>query len=150
MFILLSFVSQGAIIVTDWWLSRWSDSFTELVQNGTNITNISVLDRRSIFGLTNRMTIIIYSCLLLATWILTAGRCIATVKIAVDSAKTFHNRMLKSIMAAPIYFFDTNPVGNWSLDCFLLLDVTRYLDEINILYCLMLAYYFPFLRSRVE
>ncbi|EDV26683.1 uncharacterized protein TRIADDRAFT_22330, partial [Trichoplax adhaerens] len=111
LFLLISLISQGSIVVTDWWLSRWSDSFTNSMSNGNNSSNIHVLDRRSAFGLTNRMTIIIYSCLLLVTWILTATRCIATVKIAIDSAINFHNRMLNSILAAPIYFFDTNPVG---------------------------------------
>ncbi|EDV26684.1 uncharacterized protein TRIADDRAFT_22580, partial [Trichoplax adhaerens] len=111
LFLLISLISQGSIVVTDWWLSRWSDSFTNSMSNGSNSSNIHVLDRRSAFGLTNRMTIIIYSCLLLVTWILTATRCIATVKIAIDSAINFHNRMLNSILAAPIYFFDTNPVG---------------------------------------
>ena len=110
-FITISIVSQGSITVTDWWLSRWSDGFAKYspIQNQSDATNI--LDHRSIFGLTNRIAIIIYSCLLIGAWILTATRCIGTVKIVTKSAKTYHNRMLKSILAAPIYFFDTNPIG---------------------------------------
>ena len=116
-FILVSFISQGSIVITDWWLSRWSDGFTKLTPSPNQSDDTNILDQRTIFGLTNRTTIVIYSCLLVCAWTLTAIRCIGTTKIVIQSARTFHNRMLKSILAAPIYFFDTNPVGMVNLLC---------------------------------
>ncbi|EDV26685.1 uncharacterized protein TRIADDRAFT_22415, partial [Trichoplax adhaerens] len=110
-FIFLLFVSvasQTLTVITDWWLSRWSDNFTTMIANGSNT---SILNEKSIFGLTNGTTIIIYSCLLIGSWILTSARCILCIKLVMDSARSFHHRMLKSILEAPIYFFDTNPVG---------------------------------------
>ncbi|RDD39481.1 Multidrug resistance-associated protein 4 [Trichoplax sp. H2] len=108
--ILMSIVSQGAIVLTDWWLSRWSDSFVKASANESS-SNVTVLEETALFGLTNRMTIVVYSCLLIGAWILNMCRCLLTVKLVIDSARIFHNRMLKSVLHAPIYFFDTNPVG---------------------------------------
>ena len=108
----ISIVGQGAGVITDWWLSRWSDTFVVSPTNMSTTSNSTILEEVSLFGLTNRMVIIIYGCLLIGAWILNISRCLSTIKMVTDSAKNFHDRMLQSILKAPIFFFDTNPVGN--------------------------------------
>lgn len=109
--LLISVTSQASTVTTDWWLSQWSDNFVKIAGNGSN-RSVNVLDEKSTFGLTNRMTIIIYSCLLISAWMLTTARCILCIKLVMDSARNFHHRMLQSVLHAPIHFFDVNPVGN--------------------------------------
>lgn len=117
--VLISIIGQGAGVITDWWLSRWSDAFAIPLMN-SSASNLTILEEESLFGLTNRMIIIIYSCLLIGAWTLNISRCLLTIKMVTDSAKNLHDQMLQSILKAPIYFFDTNPVGNFNFLKYLL------------------------------
>ena len=40
-------------------------------------------------------------------------RAVLTFLICLAAARTLHNKMFRSILRAPILFFDTNPVGVW-------------------------------------
>jgi len=63
------------------------------------------------FDLTTFQTIGIYSGIVGGSVAIVTLKAILTFLICHSAARTLHNRMFRSILRAPILFFDTNPVG---------------------------------------
>ncbi|EDV27232.1 uncharacterized protein TRIADDRAFT_10225, partial [Trichoplax adhaerens] len=100
LFILLCVISQATAIFTDWWLARWSDSFS----NGSY--NDSYL-----YGISKDTTISIYGVLVVVSTLLSISRSVMIAAMAVNASKSLHNQMFSSVIKTLVYFFDTNPLG---------------------------------------
>ena len=92
----------------DWWLSRWSNQFSILPQNLTNAEKIASV---TLFDLHIGSIIGIYSSLLICSIALALCRCIMSTTTTVNAAKSFHNRMLQSVIQTAMRFYDVNPAG---------------------------------------
>ena len=99
-FILLCVISQASTIFTDYWLSKWSDSFANGTYNNTYL-----------YGLNKDSTIIIYGALVAVSTLLSISRSVMIAAMAVNASKNLHNQMFNSVIKTLVYFFDTNPLG---------------------------------------
>lgn len=61
--------------------------------------------------LTERNAIIIYSCLVCCTMIITVSRSIAFFRYCMTASTRLHNKMFDKIVYATMRFFNTNPPG---------------------------------------
>ncbi|KAL3847448.1 hypothetical protein ACJMK2_018354 [Sinanodonta woodiana] len=120
-FILLVFLclaAQGSYIMSDWWLSRWSnqeeakhaarDRDSHLRQQGHNETNITIPH------VDTHLNIGVFSGIIGSVFFFGLLRALIFFKVAVDASKTLHNQMFEKILRTQIGFFDSNP-------CFLLI-----------------------------
>ncbi|XP_022343366.2 ATP-binding cassette sub-family C member 4-like isoform X1 [Crassostrea virginica] len=113
--VVLCLISQAAYIVSDWWLSRWSNNEEnrgELIKKdsllrsqGFNTTNITIPDSETDFN------VYVYGGVISSVFVFGLLRALMYFKVAVDAAKHLHNRMFRRLLRVPIRFFDTNPVG---------------------------------------
>ncbi|KAL5005221.1 hypothetical protein ScPMuIL_018677 [Solemya velum] len=113
--VLLNLVAQVSYVMSDWWLSRWSneeearhaaieeDSRLHLI--GYNLTNVTI---PTVDTYTN---VYIFSGIIGGVFVFGLLRALMFFKVAVDASQTLHNRMFSRILRTPITFFDTNPVG---------------------------------------
>ncbi|EDV27231.1 uncharacterized protein TRIADDRAFT_54969 [Trichoplax adhaerens] len=108
MFILICAISQTSTIFCDWWLSQLSDQFTRLPDNLTNAEKIASV---TLFDLHIGSIIGIYSALLICSLLLALGRCLMSTTTTVNAAKSFHDKMLQSVVQTRMQFYDTNPAG---------------------------------------
>ncbi|EDV28837.1 uncharacterized protein TRIADDRAFT_19619 [Trichoplax adhaerens] len=122
--IILCAISQGCAITADWWLSQWCNSFVVVANSSVasdnssatsfvnNAFNSSVeLDQVLLYGLSNRLVIIIYGALVFITVSLCLLRSTTIAKVAVNASRNLHSLMFKSVMKAPIHFLASNPSG---------------------------------------
>ncbi|XP_064639147.1 ATP-binding cassette sub-family C member 4-like isoform X1 [Lineus longissimus] len=113
--VVLNILAQVAYILCDWWLSYWAvkeeqrhaaqqlhDNLTFSGYNQTNIT-VPYVD-------TNEY-IYIFSGIILAVFVFGILRALLIYNVCVNSARTLHNNMFDKILRAPVFFFDTNPIG---------------------------------------
>jgi len=63
------------------------------------------------YDLSTDQRIGIYSGIVGGVITIVMSRAILTFLICLSAARTLHNKMFRSILRAPILFFDTNPVG---------------------------------------
>ncbi|XP_064623538.1 ATP-binding cassette sub-family C member 10-like [Lineus longissimus] len=132
--VLLSlFLMQGSRNINDWWLSYWvshahhpkgNESLvgphqdygllqfysshhltSESTSNHTAWTNITSADDNIKFYLT------VYGCLAAGNSLFTLLRAFLFAYGGICAAKIVHSDLLKSILQAPITFFDTTPIG---------------------------------------
>ncbi|XP_017911935.1 PREDICTED: multidrug resistance-associated protein 4-like isoform X2 [Capra hircus] len=99
-----------AYILQDWWLLNWANeqhSLNIMAYEKGNITEM--LDLNWYLGIFSGLT----GCSLLFG----VTRSLLALYILVNSSQTLHNKMLKSILRAPVSFFDRNPAGR-ILNCF--------------------------------
>jgi ABC-type multidrug transport system fused ATPase/permease subunit len=82
-------VSQVSRVLSDWWLSQWSKS----------------TDHSLFFYLS------IYAALSLGYIILALFRAIGVVHGGVKSSTSLHASLVESVLAAPLLFFQSSPVG---------------------------------------
>ena len=66
------------------------------------------------FELSRDNYISIYGGLVGATTLLSLLRTFLFFHVTVNSSKRLHDRMFRAVLRAPIYFFDTNPVGKYN------------------------------------
>ncbi|KAJ8954554.1 hypothetical protein NQ318_000788 [Aromia moschata] len=119
-------ISQITASSTDYFVSIWSNveqwkSENQLkLQNATDINNVTleadIISGRSLQSflneyLTENAAIIIYSCLVFITVILTVTRSISFFRFCMTASTRLHNRMFDKIVNAPMIFFNTNPPG---------------------------------------
>ena len=69
----------------------------------------------STFDLSDHQRIGIYGVIVGGAVTIVTFRAVLTFLICLAAARTLHNKMFRSILRAPILFFDTNPVGVWSI-----------------------------------
>ncbi|KAM9674923.1 ATP-binding cassette sub-family C member 4-like [Dama dama] len=102
--ILVSIAAQVAYILQDWWLLNWANEESTLNSMAYEKGNITeMLDLNWYLG--------IFSGLTVTSLLFGVTRSLLALYILVNSSQTLHNKMLKSILRAPVLFFDRNPAG---------------------------------------
>uniref|UniRef100_A0A669QAT2 Multidrug resistance-associated protein 4 n=1 Tax=Phasianus colchicus TaxID=9054 RepID=A0A669QAT2_PHACC len=104
--VLFNILAQVAYVLQDWWLSYWANHQEKLnvTTNGNNGANETEhLDLTFYLG--------IYAGLTVATILFGIIRSLLVFQVLVNSGQTLHNKMFKSILKAPVLFFDRNPIG---------------------------------------
>jgi ATP-binding cassette subfamily C (CFTR/MRP) protein 4 len=89
--ILLLVIGQGSLIMTDWWLARWT---SQRLQDQTQIQNL-----------------IVFVSLGLGTLLVSMVRAMAFFLLAIKASQALFKRMLKATFYSPIYFFQQNSQG---------------------------------------
>lgn len=92
----------------DFWLSLWTDTEQrKAANNGTNVEPaITVTD-----SLTLDQNATIYTILVASLFVLTLIRTTCFFITCMRSSIVLHNRLFRSVLKAPIKFFDSNPIG---------------------------------------
>ncbi|XP_025017235.1 multidrug resistance-associated protein 4-like isoform X2 [Tetranychus urticae] len=108
-FIIMTFLSQGIINFTDWWISKWSDDSLELSQSYNKTTANSVFATYSRPFITRNAYI--YLGLMLSLLVSVFMRLGMSYRISLKSSETLHNRIFSRLLKARLVFFETNPVG---------------------------------------
>lgn len=92
----------------DFWLSLWTDTEQrKAANNGTNVyPPVTLTDT-----LTLNQNASVFTGLVASLFFLTLIRTTCFFVTCMRSSITLHNRLFKSVLKAPIKFFDTNPIG---------------------------------------
>ncbi|OWK00624.1 hypothetical protein Celaphus_00016723, partial [Cervus elaphus hippelaphus] len=91
-----------AYILQDWWILNWA--------NEQDTLNIMALEKGNITEkLDLNWYLGIFSGLTVTSLLFGVTRSLLALYILVNSSQTLHNKMLKSILRAPVLFFDRNP-----------------------------------------
>eukprot|EP00050_Salpingoeca_kvevrii_P019960 m.92564 g.92564 ORF g.92564 m.92564 type:complete len:1403 (-) comp8653_c0_seq4:26-4234(-) len=88
---MLFLLAQGAQILTDWFLSYWTDLAPEERQEDRNL--------------------LIYSALVAAVLIFAIGRSFYFMICARNASQTLHDRAFSRLLATDLRFFDLRPIG---------------------------------------
>jgi ATP-binding cassette subfamily C (CFTR/MRP) protein 4 len=103
----LSFLGQGLFQFTDVWFSAWTGK-------GQNQTATSWGDSY-VMG-NNDYNIIIYTVLIVVLFAVVFGRTTLTYFVCLASSVNIHNSVFKSLLRAPIAFYESNPLGEFARD----------------------------------
>ncbi|XP_017911794.1 PREDICTED: multidrug resistance-associated protein 4-like [Capra hircus] len=102
--ILANIAAQVAYVLQDWWLAYWANLQSALYfgayERGETVV---MLDLNWYLGT--------YSGLTISTILFGITRSLLIFYILVNSSQTLHNKMLRSILRAPVLFFYRNPIG---------------------------------------
>ena len=84
--------------------------------------NVSV-EVSSDFSLSTKQRIGIYGGIVGFTILVIITRVVLCYLVVLAASRSLHSKMLKAILQAPVFFFDTNPVGeyNYLLKIFLII-----------------------------
>ncbi|KAI4565334.1 hypothetical protein MJT46_009677 [Ovis ammon polii x Ovis aries] len=102
--ILVNIAAQVAYVLQDWWLAYWAN-----LQSALNFgaygrgETVVMLDLNWYLGT--------YSGLTVSTILFGITRSLMLFYVLVNSSQTLHNKMLWSILRAPVLFFYRNPIG---------------------------------------
>ncbi|CAH1780700.1 unnamed protein product [Owenia fusiformis] len=133
----LCILTQVGYVMCDFWLSYWSNKEVEYnmkrsIQDEnltsiytTNTThnstdsdiytqpwlNISGGTENEITPVDRNYYLYIWSGITIGVLVFSMARALYFFHMLVNAAETLHKMMFKSIVRAPVYFFDTNPVG---------------------------------------
>ncbi|XP_065887047.1 ATP-binding cassette sub-family C member 4-like isoform X2 [Dysidea avara] len=99
--------SQGSIVTTTWWLSVWA---TEGESCSPRLDNVT-FDDTSNFDLTTNQWIGIFGAIVGGSILITVVKSVFGFVSCLRASRNLHNEMFRSVLRAPILFFDTNPVG---------------------------------------
>ncbi|KAM9674938.1 ATP-binding cassette sub-family C member 4-like isoform 6-T8 [Dama dama] len=102
--ILVNIAAQVSYILQDWWLAFWAN-----VQSNLYFGVSQKEDEGVVFILNWYLRV--YSGLTVSTVLFGITRSLLTFYILVNSSQTLHNKMLETILRAPVLFFDRNPIG---------------------------------------
>uniref|UniRef100_A0A1I7SBP4 ABC-type glutathione-S-conjugate transporter n=2 Tax=Bursaphelenchus xylophilus TaxID=6326 RepID=A0A1I7SBP4_BURXY len=96
---LIAYVFSSALgILSNMWLAHWSDSAVKMAKNASQVDDMALnLGIYTLLGLGQALAV-----------------CIAAVWVSlgmVKASKLLHSNMLDGIMAKPMWFFDTTPMG---------------------------------------
>ncbi|XP_055263306.1 ATP-binding cassette sub-family C member 4-like [Moschus berezovskii] len=108
--ILVNIAAQVAYVLQDWWLAFWAN-----VQNDLYLGGYVKEDEDVAFVLNWYLGV--YSGLTVSTVLFGITRSLLIFYVLVNSSQTLHNKMLESILRAPVLFFHRNPIGR-ILNCF--------------------------------
>ncbi|KAI4581560.1 hypothetical protein MJG53_010003 [Ovis ammon polii x Ovis aries] len=102
--ILVNIAAQVAYVLQDWWFAYWANLQSDLYfgEYGKGETGV-MLDLKWYLGT--------YSGLTVSTILFGITRSLLIFYILVNSSQTLHNKMLRSILKAPVLFFYRNPIG---------------------------------------
>lgn len=84
-------------------------------EGGSCSVEVENMSAESTFDLSDHQRIGIYGVIVGGAVTIVTFRAILTFLICLTAARILHNKMFRSILRAPILFFDTNPVGMWSV-----------------------------------
>ncbi|KAG5204287.1 hypothetical protein JEQ12_002263 [Ovis aries] len=101
--ILVNIAAQVAYVLQDWWLVYWANVQSDLY-SGTLVKDLDVM-------LILNWYLGVYSGLTVSTVLFGITRSLLILHILVDSSQTLHNKMLETILRAPVLFFNRNPIG---------------------------------------
>ncbi|EDV27235.1 uncharacterized protein TRIADDRAFT_22762, partial [Trichoplax adhaerens] len=116
--LVIFFLTQASLNVTDWWFSRWSTAYqnASLSNNGSITINTVIL-----FELSNLNVVGIYAGLLGISIALVFLRSWILARMAVKASEQLENKLFQSILRTVIHVFDTYPSGlilnRFSKDC---------------------------------
>uniref|UniRef100_A0A8D0RJ96 Multidrug resistance-associated protein 4 n=1 Tax=Sus scrofa TaxID=9823 RepID=A0A8D0RJ96_PIG len=102
--ILVNIAAQVSYVLQDWWLSSWANGQSSLYA-------IAYLKGKITFIPDPVWYLTAYSVLTAGTILFGITRSLLMFHILVNSSQTFHNKMLESILRAPVLFFNRNPTG---------------------------------------
>uniref|UniRef100_A0A4W2CXT3 Cystic fibrosis transmembrane conductance regulator n=1 Tax=Bos indicus x Bos taurus TaxID=30522 RepID=A0A4W2CXT3_BOBOX len=102
--ILVNIAAQVTYILQDWWLAFWANVQSDLYFGGCVKENEEV-----VFVLNWYLGV--YSGLTVSTVLFGITRSLLIFYILVNSSQTLHNKMLESVLRAPVLFFHRNPIG---------------------------------------
>ncbi|XP_040123204.1 multidrug resistance-associated protein 4-like [Oryx dammah] len=102
--ILVNITAQVAYVLQDWWLAFWADVqinlyYGELVKEDVDVMLILNWYLR------------VYSGLTVSTILFGITRSVLIFYILVNSSQSLHNKILESVLRAPLLFFNSNPIG---------------------------------------
>ncbi|XP_060989145.1 ATP-binding cassette sub-family C member 4-like isoform X3 [Dama dama] len=102
--ILINIAAQVAYTLQDWWLAYWANVQSDLYLGGYLKEDEDVVFVLNwCFG--------VYSGLTVSTVLFGITRSLLIFYILVNSSRTLHNKMLETILRAPVLFFHRNPIG---------------------------------------
>lgn len=109
-------VTQAIFNGSDFYLSFWTDTEERRPINGSlnaNTTVVQINDPKHIFtdDLTTSQNASIYAGIVLLLFILVLFRTTCFFAACMRASITMHDKLFRSVMAAPISFFDFNPIG---------------------------------------
>ncbi|XP_028401691.1 multidrug resistance-associated protein 4-like [Dendronephthya gigantea] len=99
---IIFFSGQVSLIISEWWLAQWSD-WEETTVNSNNSDTIIEEERTK--------NITVYVATVISVFIVSFLRAAFWFQILSSASRHLHDKMFDAILKAPIYFFDTNPVG---------------------------------------
>ncbi|MXQ98865.1 hypothetical protein E5288_WYG002118 [Bos mutus] len=102
--ILVNIAAQVAYVLQDWWLAFWAN-----VQNDLYFGRY-VKEHEDVVFVMN-WYLGVYSGLTVSTVLFGITRSLLIFYILVNSSRTLHNKMLETILRAPVLFFNRNPIG---------------------------------------
>ncbi|EFA76770.1 ABC transporter C family protein [Heterostelium album PN500] len=123
---ILYLLDVGSSIFTNWWLSHWSNSQPEITAKGTAD------------GLTNRQFLFCFIGIGFGSILITCFRTITFFSYCVKVGRYLHNKLFSAILRAPMWFFDTTPLGR------IINRFTRDLDSVDNLISSSIAQYINF------
>ncbi|OWK00794.1 hypothetical protein Celaphus_00016765, partial [Cervus elaphus hippelaphus] len=101
--ILVNIAAQVAYVLQDWWLLKWANVKSGLYF-GTNVEEaVDVMFVLNWF-------LAFYSGLTVSTILFGITRSLLIFYVLANSSQTLHNKMLESILRAPVLFFNRNPI----------------------------------------
>ncbi|XP_035692355.1 multidrug resistance-associated protein 4-like isoform X1 [Branchiostoma floridae] len=116
--VFLNIAAEALFIMTDWWMAYWAQEeedyyrathpATTLPTNGVNTTspNNMTIPRvdvnRNIYVLAGTTGALVLFSIFRSAWM---------YFLCIKSSQKLHDRMFRSIVRAPVLFFDSNPVG---------------------------------------
>ncbi|XP_056135383.1 ATP-binding cassette sub-family C member 12 [Lampris incognitus] len=103
--ILLIVLLVGSTVTSNMWLSHW-------LEQGDGTFNVTDADKDNI-TLNPDLPFyqMVYGLIVVVTVVLCIFKSFAFTKVTLRAASTLHDTMYKKVMASPMSFFDTNPVG---------------------------------------
>nr|XP_042111060.1 ATP-binding cassette sub-family C member 4-like [Ovis aries] len=102
--ILVNIAAQVAYVLQDWWLAFWAN-----VQSGLYFGTY-VKEAEDVMFVLN-WYLGVYSGLTVSTILFGITRSLLIFYVLVNSSQTLHDKMLESILRAPVLFFNRNPIG---------------------------------------
>ncbi|XP_017911786.1 PREDICTED: LOW QUALITY PROTEIN: multidrug resistance-associated protein 4-like [Capra hircus] len=102
--ILVNIAAQVAYVLQDWWLAFWAN-----VQNDLYFGRYVKEHEDVVFVLNWYLGV--YSGLTVSTVLFGITRSLLIFYILINSSRTLHNKMLETILRAPVLFFNRNPIG---------------------------------------
>ncbi|XP_069457986.1 ATP-binding cassette sub-family C member 4-like isoform X2 [Ovis canadensis] len=102
--ILVNIIAQVAYVLQDWWLAYWAN-----VQSDLYLGGYLKEDEDVVFIL--NWCLGVYSGLTVSTVLFGITRSLLIFYILVNSSRALHNKMVESILRAPVLFFHRNPIG---------------------------------------
>ncbi|KAJ2556247.1 Transporter of the ATP-binding cassette (ABC) [Coemansia sp. RSA 1933] len=118
-------VKQGLMVAQDWWLREWAASYSNGENNeAPSMADSIVLSSMPLHanvggggsgnggkGVDLAYFIGVYSLIAIVSVVLIFGQSLAQFWGSLQASKKLHERLLHTILRAPVRFFDTTPVG---------------------------------------